>query len=289
MKTSLLVAAVAALTLTAANAQNTWTYDFGTATGTFTNANSASTNFLPAPPADGGTARVRVGNEGGGFFLDNPGNGSRLIGQASSRSGSTVAKFSIYDFAAPTTAFSVKFDLKFSGATNGSWLFLAGSGANFSNNSDFANLQTFAGLRWTFGTNGSLFSSNRSGSSWRSLEGVTNTQNTSYTMEVLGNNGVDSIVYRGGAFTLNPGTYDLWIDNQRVASGLGKAGLSNLVAIDSLMFYGESSTGNAATLEMDNIIYANHVVPEPSALALLSFATACAVWLGRRKPGQAGR
>lgn len=289
MKTSFLAAAVAALTLTAATAQITWTYDFGTATGTFTNANSSSTTFLPAPPADGGTARVRVGNDGGGFFLDNPGTGSRLIGQASSRSGSTVAKFSIYDFAAPTTAFSVKFDVKFSGATNGSWLFLAGSGANFTNNSDFANPQTFTGLRWTFGANGSLLSSNRVGSAWRTLTDVAVVQDTFYTMEVLGNNGADPIVYRGGAFTLNPGTYDLWMGNQRVASGLGKAGLNSGVAIDSFMFYGESSTGNAATLEMDNIIYANHVVPEPSALALLSFATACAVWLGRRKRGQAGR
>jgi hypothetical protein len=38
------------------------------------------------------------------------------------------------------------------------------------------------------------------------------------------------------------------------------------------MFYGENSPGNAATIELDNIVYANHVVPEPSTVALLSMA-----------------
>ena len=283
MKTSFLGAAAAALTLTAATAQNTWNYDFGTATGSFTNANSASTTFLPAPPEGGGIARVRVGTNGGGFVLEDHGTGSLLTGQASSRSGSTVAKFSIFDFAAPTTAFSVKFDARFSGASNGAWLFFAGSGANFSNNADFANAQSFAGLRWTFAADGSLLSSNRSGSSWKSLADVAVVQDLFYTMEVLGNNGTEPIVYRGGAFTLNPGTYDLWIGDQRVASGLAKSGLNAGVAIDSLMFYGENSTGNAATLEMDNIIYANHVVPEPSALSLLTLAAGGGAWLALRR------
>ena len=282
MKTSYVAAAVAAFTLTAATAQNTWNYDFGTATGTFTNANSSSTTFLPAPPVDGGTARVRVGTNGGGFVLDNSGSGSFLVGQASTRSGSTVAKFSLYDFAAPTTAFAVRFDVKFRGATNGSWLFFAGSGANFSNNADFANAQSFAGLRWTFTDGGGLNPSNRAGSAWKAVSGLTLMQDHLYSMEVLGNNGSDPIVYGGGAFTLNPGTYDLWIDGHPAVAGLGKAGLAAGTAVDSFMFYGEGSIGNAATLELDNITYANHIVPEPSALALLSFSVACAVWLRRR-------
>ena len=288
MKTSLLGAAAAVLTLTAATAQTTWNYDFGTSTGIFTNANSSSTTFLPAPPEGGGTARVRVGTNGGGFALADPGAGSVLIGRASAGSGTTVPKFSIFDFAAPTTAFLVKFDVRFGGASNGAWSFFAGSGATFSNNAVFANAQSFAGLHWTFAADGGLVTSNRSGSSWKTLAGVAVAQDTFYTMEVLGNNGTDPIVYRNGAFTLNPGSYDLWIDGQRVASGLAKSGLAAGAAIDSFMFYGENSAGNAATLEVDNITYANHIVPEPSTLALLSLAAVWGVWLARRRP-RAGR
>lgn len=286
MKTKLLAAAVAAVSLANANAQTSWTYDFGTATGSFSDANSASTNFLPAPPPDGGTARVRVGTNGGGFNLVNPGGGSSLVGNASTRAGTSINKFSIFDFASPTTAFSVKFDMKLGGASDGEWSFFAGSGATYDNNAVFANAQSFTGLRWAFGTNGAILTSNRSGSSWQSLSQIVFAQDTPYTVEVLGNNGLDPVTYRE-SFTLNPGTWDLWIDGVRAFSGLGKAGLATNSAIDSLMFYGESSTGNAATIELDNIVYANHVVPEPATSALLAVALlATAGFINRRAFGE---
>lgn len=283
MKTSLFCAASVALLLGHATAQTSWTYDFGTDTGTFTNANTISTNFLPAPPPGGGTARVHVGTNGGGFTLVNPGGGSYLVGAASTGTGTSVDKFSIYDFSAPSSAFSVKFDIKFGAANAGIWSFFAGSGASYGNNAVFSGAQTFTGLRWSFATNGGILSSNRSGSSWQSVGGLGLSQDTPYTMEVLGNNGAAPIIYRGG-FTLNPGTYDLWVNDSLAAAGLGKSTLSNSAAIDSFMFYGESSPGNAATIELDNIIYANHIVPEPSKSALLAFAAlGMAIYLRRRK------
>ena len=283
MKTQLLAAACAAASLACAQAQTSWIYDFGTNTGTFTNANSASTNFLPEPPAGGGTARVRVGTNGGGFTLVNPGAGSYLVGAASTGSGSSIDKFSIFDFASPSNAFSVKFDIKFTGASEGAWLFVAGSGATFGNNAVLANTQTFTGMRWTFSTNGGILSSNRSASSWQAVNQLALMQDTSYSMEVLGNNGTNPILYRD-VFTLNPGTYDLWINESLVVAGLAKGGLVTNTAVDSFMFYGENSPGNAATIELDNIVYANHVVPEPAKTALLVMAAAAAaVYLRRRR------
>lgn len=281
MKTALLAAALAAVSLANATAQSSWTYDFGTGIGAFTNANSASTNFLPAPPPDGGTARVRVGTNGGGWSLVNPGSGSHLVGAASTGTGTSVNKFSIFDFASPTTEFSVKFDLKLSGASEGIWAFFAGSGAAYGNNAVFANAQTFTGLRWTFATNGGILSSNRSGTSWQSLNQIAFAQDTPFTVEILGNNGPSPINYRE-SYTLNPGKWDLWVGDVLAVSGLGKAGLATNSAIDSFMFYGENSPGNAAIIELDNIVYANHVVPEPSTIALLAMALAAtAVFVSR--------
>ena len=283
MKTALTIAAAAALSLAGAAAQTSWTYDFGTGTGIFTNANSSSTNFLPDPPLGGGTARVRVGTNGGGFSLVNPGGGSYLAGAASSGTGTSVAKFSIFNFADPTPAFSVKFDAKFSGGGTGNWLFFAGSGATFGNNADFANPQSFTGLKWSYAAGGAILSSNRSGTTWRQVTNANLLQDTSYLFEVFGNNGSDPIVYRD-SLTLAPDTFDLWINNSLAVSGLGKAGLSNGIGINAFMFYGENSPGNTAMIELDNIVYANQVVPEPSMMALLALAAVgLAAYTRRRK------
>ena len=45
-----------------------WSYDFGTSTGSF--SSGSSTTFLPPPPGNGGTARVRIGTAGGSFNLE---------------------------------------------------------------------------------------------------------------------------------------------------------------------------------------------------------------------------
>lgn len=81
-----------------------WTYNFGTETGTYNTNNSASTTFLPTPESNGGTARVKISNgQGGAFILSNPGvdiggSGSQL--QISAPTGTSVNKFSIYDYSA---------------------------------------------------------------------------------------------------------------------------------------------------------------------------------------------
>jgi len=240
------------------SAGTVWPYDFGSGTGTFTSGES--TSFLPTPSADGGTARVRIGSGGGQFALVNPGSGnSSLVGTASSNT--SVNKFSIYDFAG-TGLFTLRAELTFSGGDSGSWQLFLGNGATFSNNSTFNGVETFTGLRWDYDASDGLEMSRRAdgSSSWlvSSLPDVS--QQTTYTFAIYGNNTATATAYKGG--TLSPGTWDLWLDGSLVSAGLPKASLPDGTAIDSLMFNGASSGGNAATLTIGSLAYTN-AVPEP--------------------------
>lgn len=252
------------------SAETTWNYDFGSGTGSFTGGES--TTFLPPPPSDGGTARVRVGSGGGQFSLVNPGSGrSSLVGTAS---GSTsVNKFSIYDFVG-TGLFSVEAELTFSGGDSGNWQLFVGNGATFTNNSGFVMAETFTGLRWDYEPAAGLTMSRRAdgSESWLVSGLPTLSQNTSTTLAIYGNNTTAAVTY--GDHTLAPGTWDLWVDGAAVSTGLPKASLPTGTTIDSLMFYGASSTANAATLTVDTLSYAN-AVPEPTAwsLALMAIGT----------------
>jgi hypothetical protein len=256
-----LATAVCSLT-SSARAETIWEYDFGTGTGTFTSGES--TGFLPAPPTDGGTARVRIGSGGGQFALVNPVGGSLLQGNAST--STSVNKFSIYGFAG-TGLFMLDASLTFSGATSGSWSLLAGDGSSYSNNSSFTTAEVFAGLRWDFGAEGGLTTSRLSSSgNWLTTNLPTLTQDMTYRLTIYGNNSPIPVAYDGLILAAN--AWDLWIDGSRASTGLAKAGLPDAVAIDSFMFNGINSGGNAATLTIDSLTYANHVVPEPGSLGL---------------------
>lgn len=246
------------------SAQVTWDYEIGTNTGTW-NSNAASTTFLPAPEDDGGTARVRVGTGGGSFTMTN----GMLVGVAPTNA--SVNKFSIYDWEDATTAFSLQFDVTFTGGSSGSWGLFAGNGASFSNNNGFTSTESFAGLRIGYGADGALSLSNRAGGSWASVSSSLLTQTNTYTFQLVGNNGAESIMY--GTNSLAANSFDLWIDGLFITN-LGKAQLANASLIDSFMFYGENSAGNVATITLDNMAYANYAVliPEPSTMAMLGLA-----------------
>jgi len=259
-----------ALIVSAAQAQTNWTYDFGTNTGSFTTG--ASTNsFLPAPQTGGGTNVVRIGSAGGSFQLVNPGGGSYLVGTAPT--STSVNKFSIYNFSAPTTAFSLSFDMTLSGGSSGVWSLFAGDGASFeSSTAAFTGAQTFTGLRFAFAAGGALNISNRAGGNWVALAGTGISQSNNYSISIYGNNSASNIVYDGN--TLASGTYDLWVGGVKTVTNIAKAQLAGSAVIDSFMFYGESSTANVATIQLDNIAYANYAVPEPSTYAMLALAAA---------------
>lgn len=253
----------AALITASASADTIWNYDFGQATGTFTTGES--TSFLPAPPADGGTARVRVGTGGGQFALVNPGSGSVL--EATAPSNTSVNKFSIDGFAG-TELFTLDMALEFTGGASGSWYLLAGNGGSFANNNSFATAETFAGLRWDFESEGSLATTRLSSSgSWLTTNVPLLVQDTAYRLTIYGNNSAAAVAYKGGTLAAN--SWDLWVNGSLAHSGLSKAGLPDGTTIDAFMFNGLNSSANVATLTIDSLAYANHPVPEPGLQAVL--------------------
>ncbi len=249
-----------------------WQYDFGSSTGSFTTASSSSTTFLPQPPS--GEDFVRVGTSGGGLYLDNPGiadfgSESELRGTASSTT--SVNKFSIYDYGGSTT-FTIKFSVRFGGGSDGSWSFFQGDGANFSNGSNFYNSQTFTGLRWNFGSTDAISTQYNNGGTWTTLPGVMVSQNVNYTVEIYGNNGSSTMAYNyNGAQSVAQNTFDLWVDGVLVGDDLSKSQLSDGNTIDSYMFIGQSSTGNAAIIYIDDITYTNIVSDQPLPVELSAF------------------
>ncbi|MDZ4200448.1 MAG: hypothetical protein U1E27_14330 [Kiritimatiellia bacterium] len=248
-----------------------WTYDFGTGTGSYVTA-AASTTFLPTPSTDGGTARVRVGTGAGGFFLENPGNASLGSGtelRITAATATSVNKFSIYDFSDAANVFSLGFTAELLNGANGNFQFFAGDGASFSDNSSFSGAHVFSGLEWAYGASDTLTTRYRSGANWVSLSGASFEQSKIYEIAIFGNNSAASAGYvlNGTNYTVAVNTWDLWVNGTRVA-GLAKAQLAAEGVVDSFMFIGQSSTGNAATLRVDDIWYAN-AIPEPGTFGLL--------------------
>lgn len=222
---------------------------------------------------------VRIGSAGGSFTMTNAsvlGSGSVLDGLASS--STSVNKFSIYDFSSPSNTFALSFDMRLSGASSGQWSLFAGNGATFTNGNGFTGAETFLGMRMTFGASDSISVSNLATSTWTSISGSGIGQNTNYSISILGNNSAAAQEYVIGGVTnaLAANTWDLWVGSTKVASNLAKAQLADSTAVDSFMFTGISSTGNAAALTLDNFTYANYlyVVPEPSTCAMLALGAA---------------
>lgn len=266
----LLIIALTLLAAPQALAQTTWAYDFGASTGTFSNASTTSTNFLPDTPTGGGMDLVRVGSGGGSFTLTNVsgfGSGSALVMTAPT--STSVNKFSIADWSSATTAFTLNFDMRLVGGTNGAWYLFAGNGATFTNANSFTGTESFLGLKLTYGTGGAITTSNRAAGNWTSFSsGIS--QSNNYSLSIYGNNGSSDLTYvkNGVTYTAATNALHIWVGNTLVGTNLAKAQLANGTAIDSFMFYGESSTGNLATNIVDNFVYANYLISEAIASAL---------------------
>jgi len=242
-----------------------WYMHFEQNTGT--HSSGVSTNFIPTP--ESGMASVRVGT-GGSFILQNPGLGnfgvgSELVSKASS--DGTPAKFSISNYT-PGKSFYLKYTVRWDGASSGEWYCLVGDGGSFSNNSIFVDNEVFSGFRITYVTGGNLNIGVREGTTWTSLPGLTVgiKQNTSYTIEIFGNNSTSSINYSYGSNLMGctnqnipSNTMDVFVNGFRAGNDLAKGGLPDNSDIDSYMFYGINSPGNLATYYLDDIVYSNTI------------------------------
>ncbi len=289
MKLMLTCAALLAFMWTSALGQP-WTYDFGTGTGSWTSG--ASTTFLPAPQANGGTAaRVRVGTGGGSFNLENPGLtflGSNTELRSVAPTSTSINKFSIYDYSTAAKVFYTKYTILMGdnsgGSTAGSgvWYFYQGDGLLFSDNNNISgNLtQGYAILRFTYGSSGAITLAYRDGSVWTNLTSPSPlplVQGTVYSIEIYGNNTTSSQTYeRSGAQSLAADKWDLWINSVLVGNDLNSGPLANDVNIDSWMFGGENSTGNVANIFLDDFEYSNSLpaaAAAPDSSAVVSGAS----------------
>jgi len=244
-------------------AQLTWTYDFGTGTGTHTSV--ASTTFLPVPQSNGGTARVRVGTQGGQFELINSGSGYIAgIGddtqlQITAPTGGSSNKFSIYGYNG-SQLFYTRFNIHFIAADSGQWFFFQGSGATYSDNLFFNTAHVFTGIRWEMTSSSSITSEYRDNTSWVPFTNASFSTGVNYDIEIFGNNstGSENYVKNGTTYALASDTWDLWIDGVRVESGQPTGNLTTGNDVDSFLFTSTNSSANQSVIAIDDITYSNN-------------------------------
>jgi hypothetical protein len=284
MKSLLRVAFVVAavLTMAGAAAAQPWKYDFGMGTASLVSGIDSTNSVMPPPETNGGKARARVGSGSGSINIENQlisfGSGSYLRGVAPT--ATSVTKVSLYNYT-QGQAFTIRFRLRLGSqagtgtAASGTWSMFVGDSSAFSDNSTFTGRHLFMGIRWVFGSSGSIVTTYRSGSTWAAtgLTATPFTQGVTYIVELYGNNSPSEIPYtHNGAQSVSPYTFDLWIDGVLSGDNLPKAQLSDNANIDSWMFYGESSTSNAANIFLDDVVYTNTIADNPLPIQLAFFS-----------------
>jgi hypothetical protein len=226
--------------------------------------------------ANTGFGGVRVGSAGGSFVIQNSGTeigtDGELRGIAPTTTSVNSVGISSTEYGTAATTFTVSFEIRLSGGTSGIWYFFAGNGASFaaSQTVGFTGNQVFTGLRWTFGASNGITTANRANTSWVDISGTPFAQNTSYHVSIVGNNSASSVNYGNGE-SVAANTYDLWVNGVRLGNDLAKGALTTATTINAFRFYGESSTSNVATINLDNIVWWNScVAPSFSSYASLT-------------------
>lgn len=233
------------------------TLDFGNTTDG-TTATTSNTGF-------GG---VRIGSGSGSFIIKNPGQEigtlAELEGVAPTGTSINSVGVTSTEYGTAANTFTISFEVYFSGGSSGIWYFFAGNGASFGSTQTvgFTGNQVFTGLKFTYGASSAITTDNRNGSAWNAtgISGTPFAQNTPYTVTIIGNNSASAVSY-GASQSVAVDKYDLWVNGTLVGNDLAKAQLSNNTAINAFRFYGESSTGNVAKINLDNIRWWNQIVP----------------------------
>ncbi|MBE0643599.1 MAG: hypothetical protein IH600_05930 [Bacteroidetes bacterium] len=250
------------------SAAQPWHYDFGNATGT--HASGVSTSFMPSPPS--GSARVRIGSQGGSLQLLNPGDsrlGSASEARLTAPTGSSLNKIQWHDFDG-SRCFTLQTWISIGGGP-GDVYFFCGNGSCFSDNVGFSSSQIFAGLRWRQDSSGLSFSI-RSSTGWTAITPAPMRTDSVHLLEVYVNNSFNSNSYtRSGSYTAAPLSCDIWIDGALVADDHPGAGLSDSLDIDSFMFYMAASPSNDCTLALDDITFTNSIAVQPLPVELSAF------------------
>lgn len=244
-----------------------WTYDFGTGTGSYATASGASTTFFSSTPLNGGTYRVRcasTGNFGSGFILANPGTtlGTGTELQINSSITGSTNKFGVYDWTSPSTVAYMKCKIRTTSSGNGALNISLGINTLVSDangyTSQYSNSLTSLTIAYTSGAISSVVRKISGGT--QTISGSGFLKDADQVVEIYANNGSGSVTYyRGGnSYTLVTKTWDLWVDGTRTVIGAATAGgLAAGTNLSGFGFFGESSTGNAAFMYIDDLEYSN--------------------------------
>ncbi len=241
----------------------------------------------PATTANSGFGGVRVGSGGGGFTLANPGVttalGSELRGVSSSSGSINSVGVTSAEFGTAADVFSVQFIMNLSGGSSGTWYFFAGNGASFGSaqSSGFTSAQVFTGVRFTFGAANAITTANRAAGNWVSFPASPFVQNTNYRVTIVGNNSAATVNYGTGQ-SVAPNTYDLWVNAMLVQNDVPKGELPAATTVNAFRFYGENSTGNVATIALDNVAWWNQAIDA-------AVVTSAGVTVGGRVADSTGR
>jgi len=265
--------ALAFLLVTQVSSAQPWTYDFGTGTGSNAAAGTGSTTFFStntaATPVNGGTYRIRTGSTPGtGFVLSNPGTslGAGTELQIAASTSTSTSKFTIYGWTSPSTVAYVKYNLRTTSSANGNLAIQLGNGVvtgtdNQGFTSGYGGSVASLNIAYTSGAISGVV--RRAGGSNTTITGSGFAKDADQLVEIYVNNGTTSTTYgRSGVNTLTAGTWDLWVDGTKIsASPYATAGLATGNNISGIGFFAESSTGNVASMVLDNIEYSNALPP----------------------------
>lgn len=290
MKKKLLTALILMATIGRMQAQTSWTYGFGTSTGTFPltaggslRSDQAATTPELLDPTAPQVARLRLSSSTG-----NPGNFDLVNTGFSAATGSSlkirttdnnaINKFSVYSIPG-TNVFSVQFNIRFGAGAAGTYLFSVGNDGGSATGTDYysnsANLTTdgsaksFATLRWVLGASTHTFAA-RAGNAYTTVSTSVNpsisfSPNSEHTIELYCNNESTASTYTRGAATYNlaANSWQIWLNNTQlfISSGVANftAGdISSSTALNAFLFNAYSSSDNAEVF-LDNFLYANYL------------------------------
>ncbi|HUH75153.1 MAG TPA: T9SS type A sorting domain-containing protein [Chitinophagales bacterium] len=257
-----------ALSFLTLNAQP-WSYDFGTGTGTYTVNNSASIIFLnniELTPSNGGTYRVRRGNQDGGFTVANPGtslgSGSEL--QIQGPTGGSTNKLTVYGWDNPAKVAYVKFKMRTKSSATGSVGFHLGSGAStvFQDGFGYSNFtNSIVAFQISYASGGISSVVRRNNVSNTPISNHGFLKDTDQEIEVYANNATTSANYnKGGSNSLNARSWDLWVDGVKISPAGGFFSAGNWegdIDIAGFGFFTESN--NNVYVYLDDLEYSNQI------------------------------
>ena len=271
--------------------------NFGTGTASLT-SQTGNTTTIPNPTS--GTTWARGGATAPAAPVNilnntNPLGSTGSYVNAVASTSTSVSKFSPWVSYTGGTEFYTSFKVKFgdasggSTATSGVWSFYQGAGAMYSDANDFAGVQVFTGLRFTFGASGVITLSYRAAGTWVNTSLTTSTLNSAstYSVEIVGNNkstGAISYSYNGVAQTVAVQKFDWYVNGVLIGDELAEAQLPSNTSINSGTLIGISSTSNVANIFADDFNVYNAV---PSSIGFSGITSAqsgdwsnTATWVG---------